>query len=375
MVLITISLCLIVKDEEQTLARCLNSVKSAVDEIIIVDTGSTDKTKSIAATYTDNVYDFTWINDFAAARNFAFSQATQDYLLWLDADDVLLDSDVQELLLLKQNCDSTVDSFTMNYNLSFDESGNVVSSLRRNRLVKRSKNFRWIGAVHEYLEVSGKIINSDVSVTHKKEKHDTYDRNLTIYENRLANGESFSPRDLYYYANELNDHKMYERAVEYYQKFLNTELGWLEDNISTCGKLADCFSFLNNDQNKLKYIYKSFEYDIPRAEFCCRLGYHFLNLKKYLQAIFWYKIATQLEKPKDHVALLNYACWTWLPHLQLCVCYSNIGEVELAYKHNKIAESYAPNNPSVIYNKSYFNKILKNEEDESSFIFDKPDVP
>lgn len=355
--MISISLCLIVKNEEQTLARCLESVKSAVDEIIIVDTGSTDKTKDIAAAFTDKVYDFEWINDFAAARNFAFSQATQDYLLWLDADDVFLENDLQKLLLLKQDCDSTVDSFTMNYNLSFDESGNVVSSLRRNRLVKRSKNFRWIGAVHEYLEVGGKIINSNVSVTHKKEKQDTYDRNLAIYENRLAKGEVFSPRDLYYYANELNDHKMHEKAVEYYLKFLDTKLGWIEDNISACGKVADCFSVLGDDQNKLKYICKSFEYDTPRAEFCCRLGYHFLNLKKYSQAIFWYKIAPQLEKPKDHVALLHSACWTWLPHLQLCVCYSNIGEVDLAWEHNKIAESYVPNHPSIIYNKNYFAKL------------------
>ncbi|GMB00654.1 glycosyltransferase family 2 protein [Pelosinus sp. IPA-1] len=355
----TISLCLIVKNEEQTIARCLESVKSGVEEIIVVDTGSTDKTKAIALTFTDKVYDFKWIDNFAAARNFAFSHASQDYILWLDADDVLLKDDLQKLLFLKQNFDSRVDSYTMNYNLSFDESGNVVTSLRRNRLVKRSRNFEWIGAVHEYLEVGGFIMNSDVSVTHKKERHDTYDRNLTIYENRLSKGETFSPRDLYYYANELNDHRMYEKAAEYYQKFLDTELGWVEDNIAACGKLADCFNALGDEQNNLKFIYKSFEYDTPRAEYCCRLGYHFLSVKKYSQAIFWYKLATELEKPKQHIALLNNACWTWLPHLQLCVCYSNIGEVDLAYKHNKIAESYAPNNPSVLFNKDYFEKLLK----------------
>ncbi|MDF2523579.1 MAG: glycosyl transferase family 2 [Clostridiales bacterium] len=349
---------MIVKNEAATIERCLRSVASATDEIIIVDTGSTDQTKELVRQFTDKIYDFPWIDDFAAARNAAFSHASQEYILWLDADDVLLPNDLQKLLLLKQNADGTVDAYTMNYNVSFDEGGNVVSTLGRNRLVKRSKNFQWIGPVHEYLEVGGKVNSTDISVTHKKENYDTCDRNLTIYENRLAKGEDFSPRDLYYYANELNDHQRYEKAIEYYQKALDTQLCWVEDNISACGKMADCYSALNDDQNKLKYTYLSFSYDTPRAEFCCRLGYHFLGLKKYQQAIFWYTLAINLQKPKDPLAMLNNACWTWLPHIQLCVCYSNIGEIQLAIEHNKIAESYIPNHPSILHNNSYFAQVL-----------------
>ena len=78
--MITISLCMIVKNEERVLKRCLDSVRDLVDEIIIVDTGSTDATKRIAAGYTDKIYDFTWIDDFSAARNFAFSKATKEYI-------------------------------------------------------------------------------------------------------------------------------------------------------------------------------------------------------------------------------------------------------------------------------------------------------
>ena len=74
----TISLCMIVKNEEQVLARCLDSVADLMDEIIIVDTGSTDRTKEIAARYTDQIYDFAWIGDFSAARNFSFSKATMN---------------------------------------------------------------------------------------------------------------------------------------------------------------------------------------------------------------------------------------------------------------------------------------------------------
>lgn len=87
--MITISLCMIVKNEERLLARCLDSVADLMDEIIIVDTGSTDQTKEIAARYTDKIYDFEWVQDFSAARNFAFSKATKEYIYSADADEVL----------------------------------------------------------------------------------------------------------------------------------------------------------------------------------------------------------------------------------------------------------------------------------------------
>ena len=74
-----ISLCMIVRNEEAVLGRCLDSVADLVDEIILADTGSTDRTKAIAAEYAAKVYDFPWCDDFSAARNFAVSQAVGDY--------------------------------------------------------------------------------------------------------------------------------------------------------------------------------------------------------------------------------------------------------------------------------------------------------
>ena len=88
--MITVSLCMIVKNEEQILQRCLDSLAGLMDEIIIVDTGSTDATKEIAAKYTDKVYDFVWIDDFSAARNFAFSKAGMEYIYSADADEMPL---------------------------------------------------------------------------------------------------------------------------------------------------------------------------------------------------------------------------------------------------------------------------------------------
>ncbi|HAX35323.1 MAG TPA: glycosyl transferase, partial [Tyzzerella sp.] len=92
---------MIVRQEEKALARCLEGIADAVEEIVIVDMGSTDRTKEIARQFTDKIYDFPWMDDFAAARNFSFSQAVMDYCLWLDADDVLLPEDRRRLQKLK----------------------------------------------------------------------------------------------------------------------------------------------------------------------------------------------------------------------------------------------------------------------------------
>ncbi|MBQ7777196.1 MAG: glycosyltransferase family 2 protein, partial [Lachnospiraceae bacterium] len=100
--MITVSLCMIVKNEEAVLSRCLDTVADLVEEIIIVDTGSTDRTKEIAAHYTDKIYDFEWVDDFSQARNFAFSKATQEYIYSADADEVLDEENRQRFLVLKE---------------------------------------------------------------------------------------------------------------------------------------------------------------------------------------------------------------------------------------------------------------------------------
>lgn len=353
---ISISLCMIVKNEEDALERCLSTVADLVDEIIIVDTGSTDRTKEIASNYGCTLYDFEWIDDFSAARNYAFSKATCPYILWLDADDILLEKDRQLFRELKFTLNYSIDSVTMNYNLSVDSNGNVAYSIRRNRLVKRDRGFRWIGPVHEYLEVSGNIINTDISITHNKQKAYT-DRNLQIYRRRDAKGEEFSPRDLYYYANELRDNQYHEEAITFYTKFLNTQQGWVEDNINACLKLASCYSHLYERQNVLSSLYRTFNYDRPRAEACCQIGAFHVEDKNWPLAIFWYDLATKVERPAEKLAHIDHVSWTWLPHLQLCLCYSQMGDNEKSRHHNDIAYSYNPTHPSILYNKRYFESL------------------
>lgn len=353
----SISLCMIVKNENEVIDRCLNCVKDIVDEIVIVDTGSTDNTKEIVKGYTDKVYDFRWINDFSAARNFAYSKATMDYILWLDADDIILEEDIIKLKYLKQSLDTDVDVVMMKYNVGFDEKGNVTLSYFRERLSKRKNNYRWVEAVHEYLEISGEISNSNICITHKKERAPEQARNLHIYERLISSGRALSIRGLYYYARELYYNGKYNDAIKCFSRFLDSEKGWIEDNISACDILSKCYFVIKDDKNMVISLLRSFKYDTPRADICCDLGQYFLSKRDYQKAIFWYKLVTELVKPTDNWGFISHDNWGYVPCMQLCVCYDKLGNREEAIKYNNKAGDYKPNDPAVIYNINYFNSI------------------
>ncbi|RIW28054.1 glycosyltransferase [Bacillus salacetis] len=357
--MITISLCLIVKNEEATLWNCLDSAKEIADEIIIVDTGSTDRSKEIAREFTDKVFDFEWVDNFAPARNQSFKHATMDYILWLDADDVLFEEDQKKLLELKRNLDPSIDSVSMIYNYGFDEYGNVTLSFRRNRLVKRSRNFQWAGDCHVYLQVDGNILDSDICVSHKRVHHST-GRNLAIYEKRLENGDEFSARDYYYYyANELNENQFYEKAIENYTAFLEMEDGWREDKIAACSRLADCYGKTGELEKQRNALYKSFEFDVPRPEVCCRLGSILMDEGNYRAAVFWYKAAIDYQQPEENWGFTFKAYSTWVPHQNLCKCYYYLIDFEKAYEHNEIAREFRPEDPGILHNKKILEEKLK----------------
>ncbi|WP_150274329.1 glycosyltransferase [Paenibacillus tepidiphilus] len=355
--MIEISLCMIVRNEENSLPRCLSSMKGIADEIIIVDTGSTDRTKEIAASFGAVIHDFAWVDDFSAARNFAFSKATKEYIFWFDADDFLKEEDQARFQELKRTLPPEVDSVSMQYNLAFDSEGQVITSLRRNRLVRRSCNFRWIGPVHEYLEVYGNLYSSDVSVTHEKDKAYT-DRNLRIYRKREEAGESFSPRDQFYYANELRDHSLAAEASAYYERFLDGGQGWIEDNLQACLRLAECRQQLGDPDGAFAALCRALRYDKPRPELCCRLAAWHLDRGQYTPAIYWYETALLLPRPAESMGMWNGAYDTWLPNLQLALCYDRIGDPEKGNLYNETALCYQPNHPSMLYNREYFKQVL-----------------
>lgn len=353
---ITISLCLIVKNEEDVVERCIKSVIEAVDEIIIVDTGSIDDTKKIVKNLGGILFDFKWRDDFSAARNYAFSKATKEYILWLDADDVIPEQSLNKLIKLKNNFDNSINYVTMNYILAQDPYGNTTCSLRRNRLVKRECNFRWIGEVHEYLEVISPGINVDIDVIHKKEKK-INDRNLKIFQKMIDNKKILSDREIFYYGNELYNNNLIDEAISQYIKFLQLESGWVEDKKTACRNLAQCYILKEDKDNALRAAFKSFEFDTPRADFCCIIGDILMEREAVDAAVFWYEVAAKWAPPEGYLAVMESAYYTWIPHLQLCVAYFKKGDLEKSMYHNEEAGKYIPYNPKIDFNRNIFQKI------------------
>jgi glycosyltransferase involved in cell wall biosynthesis len=331
---------MIVKNEEAVLARCLESIKDAVDEIIIVDTGSTDKTKEIALGYTTNVYDFEWIEDFSAARNFSFKKATMDYQMWLDADDVVPPHSLEKILQLKKDLDPAIDMVTMRYITHYDADGKPILISTRERLLKTSQKYKWMDAVHECIPLVNNLFQSDIEISHQKllvEGNST--RNLKIYQALEEKGEGLTPRQQYYYARELSDHLQWAKAAEYFEKFLDDGKGWIEDNIASCFNLGLCYKNLNEEDKILSALIRSFQYDSPRAEICSELGYYYKNKMDFRRALKWFLVAAFLGDPNSFgFVLIDY--WGYIPNIEACVCYSNLGDYENALIFNERAAAY-----------------------------------
>lgn len=352
--MVTISLCMIVKNEEEVLARCLDSVRSLVDEIVIVDTGSTDRTREIAARYTDRLYSFPWNDDFAAARNFSLSKATMEYCMWLDADDVLFPCDQIAFRALKSRLTFDTDVVMLKYHTGFDEDGSPTFSYYRERILKNSPDYRFTGAVHEVVPPVGAVLYSDVAVSHKKLRPSDPDRNLRIFEQELAKGHLLDPRQRYYYARELLFHGRYSEAAHSFLAFLEEGLGWLENNIEACSLLAQCYRALGDSAAELRALLRSLEYDRPRAELCCDLGAYFLDRDRLPEAVFWYETALSCEYDIRRGGFVQPDCYGYLPHIQLCVCYDRLGDRARAIKHNEAAGAEKPHSPAYLYNRDYF---------------------
>ncbi len=350
----TVSLCMIVRDEEDVLGRCLESVYDLVDEIIVVDTGSRDNTKAIAGRYTDCIHDFPWIDDFAAARNAAFDYATCRYCLWLDADDVLLDPDREEFRRLKETLDPEVDMVMMPYHEGFDPQGNLTFSYYRERLIKNDPALRWKGAVHEVIEPQGKIIYSACAVTHRKLHPSDPDRNLRIFEGLLRRGVELDPRQQFYYGRELYYHQRYAQAEEVFAAFLASERGWVENQLDACRHLAYCRYAQGREGEALKALLGSFAYDLPRAETCCDVGRHFFDRGLWERAAYWYRRALDCPRRDGRGGFVSPDAYGYLPCIQLCVCCDRMGRFEEARQWNERAGDYKPGDPAVARNRAYF---------------------
>ena len=310
--MISLSLCMIVKNEEAVLERILKPVSQVMDAILIADTGSSDRTKEIAEQYTSLVYDFPWCDDFSAPRNFLLEKVRTDYWMWMDADDVLNEENLEKLKSLKEALDPGTDVVMMEYAAGFDQSGRTTFSYFRERIMKTSRNFRWNGAVHETVIPEGNIIYSDVVIRHRKCGKGDPDRNLRIYEKMLAGGEKLEPRHQLYYGRELYYHQRYPEAEAVLVEFLKNPSGWLENKIDACFVLGQCYRKMGEKKSALEAFLYSLTMDVPRAEICCEVGKIFLERELPRQAAYWTGrrlLCLQIRKRVDFL---------WLSIMGLC---------------------------------------------------------
>lgn len=350
----TISLCMIVKDEEGVLARCLKSVSGAVDEIVIVDTGSSDRTREIAREMGAKVFEFVWIDDFSAARNASFSYATMDYILWLDADDILPGDQCKKLAALKNGMDGSVDAYMLPYCLSFDENGQPTFNYYRERLLKRAAGFVWEGAVHECIAPRGKISYVDIRIYHKKMRPSESDRNLRIYEGLLRGGRILNPREKFYYGSELYFHRRYEEADRILGEFLDGGGGFVENNITACRYRYVCRRRMGETFRALEALAVSFEWGTPRAEVLCDFGGYFLERQRCEEAAYYYELALKCERGDMGGGFVEMDCYDFIPYLQLTVCYDRMGQKRRAANCNERALRIKPNNEIALGNRAYF---------------------
>lgn len=227
-----ITLSMIVKNEEKYLRECLDSVKDVVDEIVIVDTGSTDSTIEIAKSFGAKVYNFEWINDFSAARNFALHNSTGDYILYLDADERLDEHSIPEIKRLVASKQKAAYYCTVK---SYDTEGGRDHSMRYTRIFANLQGLTFTGKVHEQitpslLENGIKLIQTKVLIHHlgydvsSNDKMAKAKRNLSLLlEEDRHNKSPYNAFQLGQTYNIIGDE---ENAVKYFK--IASESGKLE---------------------------------------------------------------------------------------------------------------------------------------------------
>lgn len=334
--MVTISLCMIVKNEEQVLARCLDSVADLMDEIIIVDTGSTDGTREIAGRYTDKIYDYKWMDDFAAARNFSFSKATMDYIYCADADEVLDETNRQRFYDLKQVLTEEVEIVQMYYcnQLQFNTVYNYDREYRP-KLYKRVREFRFIDPIHEMVRLEPVVYDSEVEIIHlPTSPHGG--RDIQNFQKMIREGRALSKRLHSMYAKELfivGSKEDFIHAMDFFVQSAEDIERSLDELKEAFCVIAKGARLLGNTELFFKYALKGIACD-GSAELCCELGDYYMEKEDYNEAALWYSNAAF-----ETECILNIRYKEVYPLEQLIAAYLTLGNVEAAEEIKELLET------------------------------------
>ena len=333
--MITISLCMIVKNEEESLGRCLESLKGIVDEMIVVDTGSEDRTVEIAKEYGAKVYDFKWTGDFSEARNYSFSLATCDYIYSADADEELDEDNRLRFIQLKKDIEELdIDIVQMYYcnQLSFRTVYNYDRELRP-KLFKRVRSFKWEDPIHEQVAIDPVICNSEVEIIHRpKENHAS--RDLSSFRKAVESGRRISKRLHGMYARELfmaGTDDDFIKAKDFFAEAVKDSTRSVDEVKEASCVLAHIAVLEKDAEALLKYSLKDAATEMC-SEMCCELGEYYFGKDDYDEAIVWFYNAAY-----ECASILDIKTSKEIPRLALAKCYKALGNEEQAADYEKEA--------------------------------------
>lgn len=335
----TVALTLICKNEIANIAELLNRVCPVLDEVHVVDTGSTDGTLEVikGLGYQNlHLHHFDWVDDFSAARNFSLSKVqSTDWVFWLDCDDLI---DPVALKKFKDELleDPTVDVWCLPYHYG----GKTVIS--RERFIRRSVSPKWQCAIHEYLgHSSSKVRHYDgLTVTHNHAgKVREAGRNLRILAKEYEKDPSHT-RMSYYYGKELFDAGEHEKAKQVLLAYLDLPVGkYYDDEVSARYRLAMLHVKDKQYQKALDVAERIYHLsrERNRAEYYYVFGEVELALGNIAQAATWYERC--LCQPPER-GVINGHLWTTMPLNRLMQCGRDLGRWDEVFKWVDRARQY-----------------------------------
>lgn len=353
----SLSLHLIVKNEKHNLPRLLASVVDCFDEIHITDTGSNDGTIELVEKYCENenanpantsvnLHHFKWVDDFAAARNYAFSHGECEYKMWLDGDDVLNNKDA--FIAWRDNAMGLSDYWLNTYHYGF-QNGKAVCSFMRERVFKWGMGFSWRYFVHEGVVPQSAGANVKVNyasrwaVNHVRTDVDISmdrSRNLRIFE---KNKDKLDSRLLYYYGKELFDANQIFDATRVLMDAVTANDLELHDRILGIQYAAYGFITMGQMEKAAQLAHQGLQLDPLRAEYYCILGDVYIKMNQFAKAVpmFWAAINCPYnDASKSGFASMIFSSevlYTTYPRVQLSRIYANQGRLDEAKKLAKEA--------------------------------------
>mgnify|MGYP004564738297 FL=1 len=293
-----ISACVIVKNEEKNIGQWLNNMRQIADEIIVVDTGSTDNTLNILENANITPYHFTWCNDFAAAKNYAIQQATGDWIAFLDADEYFDASSVQRFRteMTRYHANKKIGAIMCQLvNIDTDNRNKIIDTMIQVRIFRNSKDIYYKNPVHEQLVTKpGKYIMQkcfDLQIIHTGYSagilRKKAERDLPILQQREKEAKTQQEREQLYvfFMDAYNCLGVFDKVLLYAQKAVKSNMKTLGGDIHVYECMISAMIHLGKDDKEIMAVIQEARKKFPREVFfAVQLGYYYYVGRDYLQA-------------------------------------------------------------------------------------------